>query len=1484
MSGTNGSLPTPPLRLRRLHLRGVGPDGARFDPLDLDFTAADGAASRVLLSLTNTGGKSTLITLVSSLIVPHAGAQVGRKNLGDYILNDDTSHVLCEWEDASTSTRTITGTVMEWRDGRRQPSHQQRSTTRMRRAWYLFRTGPSLLSIDDLPFLDGTRRVTFEQFTARVGQLVSTDAASQGVLALDQTKWSQALEERTSIDQTLFGYQMRMNDSEGGAEKLLNSFDTPDHVVRFFIGALNDERATADFTGRLTDYADIAGKRPALELLARFGAEIGPKVEAIATRATLAEQAAGGARTALLAGGDLAGQIDRRTAEDTQNRTALDHELDIASQRAAELRTEYGKVSDIRLQLLLDQARARLADAEATLVSRAADSAHAAAERDAWELVDLVIDLDTARRARDSAQQAYDAADAGLDELRAASLDAVRALAGRLDGLGADADRTIAAAENEADALHEKIKAARAEEVTAHVAAGKHGNDLTAIDAKVAASDEAIARAVRDGWLNEREQPIAARVRWGEARSEHLRLAREHDEAALSHDDAEAAASATLTKLASQLRDLSAAATQAIDRRDRFAQELAALATEDAIGTAGAAPADVGDAARAVDIATRAAHDADISAAEHEKLALAANDELVLLRETGTAPTGPDVLEVQRIILDARIGAVTGLRWVEENVTDPNERAPIIEAHPELAGGVVISDPARFEAAVAAVHAANPRTRTPVTIATASHFTAPSDASDRSVVIPHRATWDRGWAQELEGQLAQQAATATRAASEARDAAARDRNVASACEGFATRWSGTSRDELDSMATTAAAALDAATERRDAVDEERGRHRSAARDERDAAKAAKDAAGVAEAHVKGADRLADLVAEAHAERDRRPAVVDAQRAELARAEQLHDESEAHESTRTHLLDAAARQRVAADGWRTERNSLAIDDEVPDPGGNLDSIRSEWANRRDDLADAEAGMMERKDLERAKRAFGEVKDRLEGRGTSEQRVRAEALAAIPAGSSPSSRRSEQQRARDVAHDAGQRELRAGNDVDLARKAVEAAKPAPDREHHYRLDASPEWVPTSPADIDDVLARLHTHGEDVRTRRDAADQEEQEARSLLSDVEADIDAFTYTRALWRREAVPAARSYSGTREAARNTMHTLVQASLDADEAAGEAKDQLRVAFDQTRSLATSPQWRDLEEPAAMRVRFLSEADLIAEAALLARRIKASATSAEGDLAKLDTNRTSVRDELIILCANQRRLLRDVTKWSQLPPGLGAVSEQPTIKIRFEDAPADVAAARLSDRVDAWALELAANPRRAANSEVRTRWIADAVRDTVEDRARAGAFSVEILKPRIDGQVSYCPPDRIPHEFSGGQVLTLAVLVYCALSRVRASHRPGGARPPGCLILDNPFGAASAEALIAMQHRLAAHNGIQLICATALHDAGVDAAFTGTGSVIITLRNDADIRRNLSYLRLRATTVDGVDVEAALTGGHPVDSEQSWVSGTAYQVRT
>ena len=53
------------------------------------------------------------------------------------------------------------------------------------------------------------------------------------------------------------------------------------------------------------------------------------------------------------------------------------------------------------------------------------------------------------------------------------------------------------------------------------------------------------------------------------------------------------------------------------------------------------------------------------------------------------------------------------------------------------------------------------------------------------------------------------------------------------------------------------------------------------------------------------------------------------------------------------------------------------------------------------------------------------------------------------------------------------------------------------------------------------------------------------------------------------------------------------------------------------------------------------------------------------------------------------------------GLGNLTGQPAIKIRFEDAAEDEVRARLADRVDTWAGELAANPKRASSADLRAR---------------------------------------------------------------------------------------------------------------------------------------------------------------------------------------
>ena len=91
-------------------------------------------------------------------------------------------------------------------------------------------------------------------------------------------------------------------------------------------------------------------------------------------------------------------------------------------------------------------------------------------------------------------------------------------------------------------------------------------------------------------------------------------------------------------------------------------------------------------------------------------------------------------------------------------------------------------------------------------------------------------------------------------------------------------------------------------------------------------------------------------------------------------------------------------------------------------------------------------------------------------------------------------------------------------------------------------------------------------------------------------------------------------------------------------------------------------------------------------------------------------------------------------------------------------------------------------------------------------------------------------------SGGERLTSAILLYCALIRLRQSEsqRPGGS---SVLILDNPIGTASRLSFLEMQREVAHAMNVQLIYATAVHDLNAIGALEN----IIRLRNARADRR-------------------------------------------
>lgn len=100
-----------------------------------------------------------------------------------------------------------------------------------------------------------------------------------------------------------------------------------------------------------------------------------------------------------------------------------------------------------------------------------------------------------------------------------------------------------------------------------------------------------------------------------------------------------------------------------------------------------------------------------------------------------------------------------------------------------------------------------------------------------------------------------------------------------------------------------------------------------------------------------------------------------------------------------------------------------------------------------------------------------------------------------------------------------------------------------------------------------------------------------------------------------------------------------------------------------------------------------------------------------------------------------------------------------------------------------------------------------------------FQVRILKPHTNLAVDREDVAELKN-FSGGQRVTAGVLLYAAMTRVRASGEPSSI---GWLWLDNPFGQASADQFVRTMRLAADKLGLQLVFTAAPKDKGALSMF-------------------------------------------------------------
>jgi hypothetical protein len=291
-------------KLAALRFRSVGERSARFQDLTLTFTApVDGgnAPQDSVIWLRNGGGKSSILSLLYALLLPHAADFMGRsvkRSLTDYIDGGDTGHVVAVWEPASTSRTLfgepagllVTGAVHEWADLRR-PAQPEASRDRLTTVFYTFHAVPGILDLATLPFSDMTghiRRLT-EYEDALREQARPCGQRANLVITGKQHQWRIALGDR-HLDSEVFRSQKQMNHVEGGVEDLFR-FSSAQEFIDFMLDLTVAPDSVNGIATRLGQVSKQLAAKPAKQEEQRFCTLAATDLDGIANGHAITEKA-----------------------------------------------------------------------------------------------------------------------------------------------------------------------------------------------------------------------------------------------------------------------------------------------------------------------------------------------------------------------------------------------------------------------------------------------------------------------------------------------------------------------------------------------------------------------------------------------------------------------------------------------------------------------------------------------------------------------------------------------------------------------------------------------------------------------------------------------------------------------------------------------------------------------------------------------------------------------------------------------------------------------------------------------------------------------------------------------------------------------------------------------------------------------------------------------------------------------------------------
>ena len=1423
-------------RLLRVHFASIGHPDARLAPVTLDFTNGGGgqhvpAGNDTVIWLRNGGGKSSMLNLLFSVFLPDMREFLGttaegkKQRFDDYVQANDLGFVITQWDLSETDTRPlfddlpapsrIVGRMVAWPD-----QHKSMDASKLKRLFFSLKTAPDI-QLRSLPVQGlGEPIRSFEDFRRWLFDLREAKPELDVYYTEVQREWREHLSS-IHLDPELFRYLVQMNRNEGDAESLFRHKTARD-FVRFFLEMTLDPSRAASVINNMQELKKQLRARPKRLLESRFLEAVVAQFEPLTAEVARYRDAATRLNRLCFDGSALIAGL-------THSRDTLEEESrreEARAQSAAKQRREHEQAEiQFRRQAAWLQRRAaklELAEAEAAFSEAQAGQQHAkdlVCIVEAAKCLARVRELEAQKkglieaqrmseRGRAPLRQAAEAAGtrlvALLDDAVATTRERQRGVSGHLT----KAEETRGQLSDELGRLQTEI--------------GQLAERAANLGKQITRRDQAAATLVADGILDSDETSAEALNRWkqqGEISGRQLQSAQN------DHTESERA----IERLQEEL-DTLIERCNTVDQ-DRRTQELElerAVAGRDEL-SAHPRIVEVEEVERAnLEAPGLKARLAESLHATQNRLfrlrieAVEGKRALDSIQRTQLLPPPPDVEIVVRELQARDIPAGPFLAYLAEHLS-PDDAERLLASNPGRFTGVGVPT-ANWLEKVRELDESMPGIHGPVQV---SLFTLDNDEEPAAglVLTPgERGAFCHSAAQSVRHRLEAEELDRAERRERLDCLCAEIGDVIRKLNEFLDLYGDGRLAKLESVVN---ALREEATELRGQIEATR-KKLGEAKERRSELTAKTDefrqAVQTAASHTQ---RINIFIAE-HEE-------------ELPRVGEELKETRRRQSELDTKRRSAKSQLAKVDQksaeYRAEIHQYEI--ELRDLGKEKDVVRYQTDGAEEAAAvSLEEARAEYAELERSldrelsnDRTQGQL-DQLEPdltQATEDYRLAVNELsvddveACCDAGHLDIAMTKAKRNASDLAEQRGKAEVSRDN----AAKALQEVEGSTDS----------RIAPPNAASVD------------------TATKARERAAELLVECATQTDKKEQTERNRRDHEVKAAKAKSRAddRRSHEKLLRVLVKEPVDAEPAslpADAAELELAITefcdqFEEAqrleqdlnqavhgrlariRATIDNPEFADHQDQIRARLR-ADESVMIDQAETMLQRLQERLHVTADLLKTLDEHRTTVLTAVHELAMDAKRLLGNIEKVSVMPDGFDAWTGKPFLRVRLPaiGKTPDERMARLEPLVDR-IMEEAELP--------------DGVRlaaQALEALLGGRDFDVTLLKPKPKGarQANRHSIAQLA-SFSEGEKLTVAVLLFCTLIRLRARNRPSDQGGAKVLVLDNPFGKCNYPEFIRQQLAIANQLNIQLVYTTGVEDLGALSHFPNR----IKLRNTTRNRR-------------------------------------------